>query len=164
MFIYPISHIRYWIFDKVMEMHGHNYNWGPGAGAAHTWRMRFGQRGWLRPTVLKILEEKPMNSIEVMNAIQEMSNGWWRPSPGSIYPLLESLANESLIKKNEEGRYELTARYSRESGPQEEGDDIITSIESDVSYLEELASTDKEKFAKYGKRIEKITARLSKLK
>ena len=146
-----------------MEMHGHNYDWGAGAGTAHAWRMRFGQRGWLRPTVLKILEEKPMNGIEVMNAIQEMSNGWWRPSPGSIYPLLESLANESLIKKNGDGKYELTARYGRESGSQDEGDDIITSIESDVSYLEELASTDKEKFARYGKRIEKITARLSKL-
>ena len=43
-----------------------------------------------------------------MDAIEGMSQGWWRPSPGSVYPLLETIAKEGSIKKREDGKYELT--------------------------------------------------------
>jgi DNA-binding PadR family transcriptional regulator len=132
--------------------------WGP-----HSWRMRLGQRGWLRPTVLKILEDKPMNGIEIMNKIQEMSMGWWRPSPGSIYPLLEVLNTENMIRKREDGKYELTQKYKSEFGPVGEIEEILTNIEGNVSYLEELRGDDKSKVSGYKKRIVKISNRLSEL-
>lgn len=132
-------------------------------GGNHSWRLRLGQRGWLRPTVLKLLEDKPMNGIEIMNKIQEMSRGWWRPSPGSIYPLLEGLSTESMIKKREDGKYELTKTYKSEFGPQGEVEEVLTGIEGNVSYLEELSQLKKEKFSEHRKRLEKISARISKL-
>ncbi len=130
---------------------------------AAQWRMNFGQRGWIRPTVLKVLESGPKNGIEIMDSIQEMSKGWWRPSPGSIYPLLEQLSEDGLVKKNTSGKYELTKVYHKESGPINDTEDIITKMEGSVSYFEELAQSNKKMFSEYKDKIEKISKRLSKL-
>ncbi len=129
-----------------------------------SWRMKLGQRGWLKPTVLKSLEAGPMNGIEIMNRIQEMSHGWWRPSPGSIYPLLETLAVESLVKKNSDGRYELTSRYRNAYGPMNPSDEVITNMEGNISYLEELSKSDRKAFLAYKQRVAKMISRLSRLK
>ena len=128
------------------------------------WRMKFGQRGWLRPLVLKLLEDKPMNGIEIMNHMQEMSQGWWRPSPGSIYPLLDNLATEGLVKKRQDGRYEPTQAYGREKGQASQADQVLASMESEVSYLQELAQSDRKEFAAHRARITGIVQKLSRLK
>ncbi len=126
----------------------------------HAWRTMFGRRGWLRPTLLRILEEEPMNGIEIINKIQEMSNGWWKPSPGSIYPLLEDLTKEKIIKKKSDGRYQLTETAKETS---EDLDEVFRSIEGSVSYMEELSSSKKTKFGAYKGRIKEISSRLSRL-
>ena len=135
-------------------------------GDMYSWRMRLGQRGWLRPTVLKILGDKPMNGIEIINSIHDMSHGWWRPSPGSIYPLLEGLCNEKIIRKNADGKYELTDKeqFSGQGGPKSQAEEVLTSMDGDISYLEELSQTDRKRFLKYRKRIAEICSRLSRLK
>ena len=46
-----------------------------------------------------------------------MTRGRWRPSPGSVYPLLEDLSTEKLVKKRDDGRYELTPEAIREMQP-----------------------------------------------
>lgn len=147
-------------------MHAHDEGFGRGADAwqhAAQWRMNFGQRGWIRPTVLKVLESGPKNGIEIMDSIREMSRGWWRPSPGSIYPLLEQLSGEGVIKKNSSGKYELTKTYRKESVPVNDTDDIITKMESSASYFEELAHSDRKAFSEYKDRIRKVAKRLSEL-
>ena len=53
-------------------------------------RMQFGQRGFLRPQIIELFEQEPMNGVDIMNRLQEMSHGWYRPSPGSIYPCSSS--------------------------------------------------------------------------
>ena len=66
--------------------------------------------GGLRYIVLYILRESPKNGAEIMTETERSSMGFWRPSPGSIYPLLNSLAEEDLVKKRDDGRYELTQK------------------------------------------------------
>ena len=127
-------------------------------------RKWLGQRGWMRPTVLSLLEEKPMKGIEIMDKLEERSKGWWRPSPGSIYPLLEELSKEELIRKRKDGRYEVTGRLENNSGKPEEVDDVITNMEGSVSYLEEVASSNGRKITGYGSRLSKIAERLKKIK
>jgi len=95
-----------------------------------------------------------------MNELQKMSHGRYRPSPGSIYPLLEQLEKEGLIAKNKDGKFELTTAYVRQSGI---GDDVASALsvmESNTSYLEDLQKTDWPSLSKYGDRIEKLTRRL----
>ncbi|MDW8033667.1 MAG: PadR family transcriptional regulator [Nitrososphaerota archaeon] len=70
-------------------------------------------KGLLKYLVLEMLNEKPMSGSEIMDKIEEDTKGAWRPSPGSIYPLLTWLHEKGFIKplpKDESGikRYELT--------------------------------------------------------
>jgi DNA-binding PadR family transcriptional regulator len=58
-----------------------------------------------------LLAEEPRNGYQLMQAIEERSEGFWRPSPGSVYPTLAQLEDEGLIRSVEtEGarRFELT--------------------------------------------------------
>ena len=68
-------------------------------------------RGDVRTAVLAILAEKPMHGYQIMAEIEERSGGAWKPSPGSVYPTLQLLADEGLILSEESnGRktYSLT--------------------------------------------------------
>ncbi len=51
----------------------------------------------LRYWILFLLRRKEMTGAEIMNTLEEMSMGMWRPSPGSVYPMLKDLETEGLI-------------------------------------------------------------------
>lgn len=55
-------------------------------------------RGFLKQYILRLLSTKPMHGYEVMDEIQKKSNGFWRPSAGSVYPTLTWLENRGLIE------------------------------------------------------------------
>ena len=69
-------------------------------------------KGFLRYHVLEGLNEKPMSGSELMDQIQKHTEGAWKPSPGSIYPLLAWLQDNTYVKElptdNGFKRYELT--------------------------------------------------------
>lgn len=56
-------------------------------------------KGFLRFYVLNMLNEKPMSGSEIMNEIEKRSGGCWKPSPGSIYPLMAWLQDKGYIKE-----------------------------------------------------------------
>mgnify|MGYP001770701350 CR=1 FL=1 len=57
------------------------------------------RRGALRDIVLYILAFKgELTGAQIIDEIERWSFGFWRPSPGSIYPLLDDLEKEGLIK------------------------------------------------------------------
>jgi len=58
-------------------------------------------KGFLRYYVLKLLNEKPMSGSEIMDEIEKRTKGHWKPSPGSIYPLIAWLQDEGYIKEAE---------------------------------------------------------------
>ena len=59
------------------------------------------QKGDVRAAVLALLLEKPMHGYQIINEIGERSNGSWKPSPGSVYPTLQLLADEGLVAAEE---------------------------------------------------------------
>ena len=68
-------------------------------------------RGDVRAAVLALLVEQPMHGYQIIHEIEERSGGSWKPSPGSVYPTLQLLADEGLISADESnGRktYSLT--------------------------------------------------------
>lgn len=68
-------------------------------------------KGDVRSAVLALLAEKPMHGYQIIREIEERSGGSWKPSPGSVYPTLQLLADEGLVTTSEsDGRktYELT--------------------------------------------------------
>ncbi len=70
------------------------------------------RRGDIRAAVLALLAERPMHGYEMIQELEERSGGLWRPSAGSIYPTLQLLEDEGLIKGEESDgkrRFELTS-------------------------------------------------------
>jgi DNA-binding PadR family transcriptional regulator len=83
---------------------------GRGGGARHGRRPK-ARRGDVRTAALLLLAEEPRNGYGIMQAIEERSGGMWRPSPGAVYPALQQLEDEGLVRADEaEGRriYHLT--------------------------------------------------------
>ncbi|HWE83103.1 MAG TPA: helix-turn-helix transcriptional regulator, partial [Gaiellaceae bacterium] len=56
---------------------------GPGFGGPGGPRGRRMRRGNVRAAILLLLEEEPRNGYQVMQEIEQRSDGAWRPSPGS---------------------------------------------------------------------------------
>lgn len=69
-------------------------------------------KGFIRYHVLEGLNQKPMSGSELMEDIEKHTGGCWKPSPGSIYPLLSWLQDNGHIKElpveNGLKRYKLT--------------------------------------------------------
>src|SRR5919199_2265841 len=88
---------------------GHGF--GPGGhGRWHGGRGRRG-RGNVRAAILALLAEEPRHGYAVMTELAARSGGLWRPSPGSVYPVLQQLQDEGLVaSRDAEGRkvFELT--------------------------------------------------------
>ncbi len=108
--------------------------WGPGGpgGPGHhgpRGRGRGGRarRGDVRAAMLLLLEGQAQNGYQLIQEIERRTEGVWKPSPGSVYPALQQLEDEGLVRAVEiDGRkaYELTdeGRSHVESNRAELGD------------------------------------------
>lgn len=72
-------------------------------------------KGFLRFFVLKLLNLKPLSGAELIEEIAKRTSGKWKPSPGSIYPLLAWLQDKGIVEEvptEEAGirRYKLTEK------------------------------------------------------
>ncbi|HEV2450991.1 MAG TPA: PadR family transcriptional regulator [Streptosporangiaceae bacterium] len=59
------------------------------------------RRGDVRAAALALLAEEPRNGYQIIQELSERSGGVWRPSPGSVYPALQQLEDEGLIRAQE---------------------------------------------------------------
>jgi DNA-binding PadR family transcriptional regulator len=93
--------------------YGHGRGWFGGYGpsgwppprSGGYWRGRKARRGDIRTAALLLLAEEPRNGYQIMQEVEHRSDGVWRPSPGSVYPALQQLEDEGLIRSEEvEGR------------------------------------------------------------
>jgi len=78
---------------------------------SHAFGRRAG-RGDIRTAILVLLAEEPMHGYQIIQELTERTGGVWRPSPGSVYPTLQQLQDEELVREapSESGKrvYELT--------------------------------------------------------
>jgi DNA-binding PadR family transcriptional regulator len=80
------------------------------------------RRGDVRQAILGALSERPMHGYQVIQELEAQSGGRWRPSAGSVYPTLQLLEDEGLVRSElVEGRrtYSLTdeGRAAAARGP-----------------------------------------------
>lgn len=106
---------------------------GRGGGGEHRYGERWGgrrhRRGDIRLVLLAALLNGPAHGYELMGRLEESSGGEWRPSPGSVYPTLQLLEDEGLVRSVTEGDrrvYELT-----EAGREQADPEILASLASD---------------------------------
>jgi DNA-binding PadR family transcriptional regulator len=87
-----------WIFD-----------WDVGAGPRGRGRhrrrgpgRRFFRQGEVRMALLSLLGEEPAHGYELMKRLEERSGGMYRASAGTVYPVLQQLEDEGLVRIEEE--------------------------------------------------------------
>lgn len=76
---------------------------GRGGSSGGRGRGRGVARGDVRIAVLTLLTEEPMHGYQIITELADRTHGVWRPSPGSIYPLLQQLADEGLVVSTDDG-------------------------------------------------------------
>ena len=64
-------------------------------------RRRLFGPGELRLVLLAMLAEEPRHGYELIKALEDMTAGSYSPSPGTIYPTLQMLADEGLIAEKD---------------------------------------------------------------
>jgi DNA-binding PadR family transcriptional regulator len=107
-------------------------------------------RGDVRASVLALLAEQPMHGYQMLGELAERSGGTWRPSPGSVYPVLQQLQDEGLVQPEEtdgsrvfhlteagrayveEHRDELAAPWEAMAGSRHEGTHQLFQVMSQV--------------------------------
>ncbi|MEU3015979.1 MULTISPECIES: PadR family transcriptional regulator [unclassified Nocardiopsis] len=109
------------------------------------------RRGDVRTGILMLLAEEPRSGYEIIREGRERSGGAWRPSPGSVYPMLQQLEDEGLVAPVAgEGRrrpYQLTdegVAHLEENGadltpPWEAGADAYADARSRYEEISTLA-------------------------
>ena len=55
----------------------------------------------MKYVILKLLRDKPMHGYEVMKELEEHTRGCYKPSPGTVYPTLQWLEDEGLVRSEE---------------------------------------------------------------
>jgi len=82
----------------------------------------------VRLALLSLLQDEPAHGYELMKRLEERSGGMYRASAGTVYPVLQQLEDEGLVKIAEaDGKkvYHLTAA----------GREELTSHEDHVSKI-----------------------------
>jgi Transcriptional regulator PadR-like family len=103
------------------------------------WHMR--KKRGLRNWMLMILQRAPRNGAEIRNDMEVMTHGWWRPSPGSVYPLLEEMVQEGSLQKRDDGRYVVlqpsNVGWPGAMGPRTPSE-VLRELSGLTAYLEDL--------------------------
>lgn len=96
---------------------------GPFApGSAHGGARRRGRmfgQGELRLALLKLVADSPLHGYELIKAIEELTGGAYAPSPGTVYPTLQLLADEGAIAERPDDGSSRKAYAATELGKDE---------------------------------------------
>ena len=98
-------------------------------------------KGVLKFIVLKTLNKGDYTGYNLINVIKE-ETGFWKPSPGSIYPLMNDLLKKGFVsceKKSNQKIYSLTKKgkefYKKTESSRKK---IVKEIEEGIRFLEIL--------------------------
>jgi len=99
-----------WIFDWDLGMGPRGGRRG-GKGRGRGPRRTFFRQGEVRMALLSLLDDGPAHGYELMKRLEERSGGMYKASAGTVYPVLQQLEDEDLVRaQDEEGKkvYHLT--------------------------------------------------------
>ena len=138
------------------------------------WPFRFGMRRkrGLPHMIVYLLTGSAKNGVELMDGVESMTRGWWRPTPGSIYPLLKEMTDDGIVKRLEDGRYELTSKGRTQAGgfvgprPRRERstEEMLDLMQNFVSNMEDSNTSGKESMEPHADRLADLAKRLTDLR
>jgi DNA-binding PadR family transcriptional regulator len=106
-----------------------------------------------------------------MDGVESITRGWWRPTAGSIYPLLKEMTDQGIVKRLDDGRYELTGKgriqvegtFGRHHQRPRTMDDMVGQMQAFVSYMEDVKGTGSGNLEPHLGRLKGLAKRLSDL-
>jgi DNA-binding PadR family transcriptional regulator len=112
-----------------------HFGWGPGRRGRRGGPGRRARRGDVRAAALALLSERPMHGYEMIQELEERTDGVWRPSPGAVYPALQLLEDQGLVTADAEAGkrlYSLTDAGREEAaklGDRKPWDEVTAGID-----------------------------------
>lgn len=100
--------------------------WAGRQGRRFRWRVF--ERGDLKFVILRLLSRQPMHGYEIMQALEKRAGGWYRASPGSVYPTLQMLEDQGLVSSQEEGGKRVYSITEEGRGYLERHGDLVDEI------------------------------------
>jgi DNA-binding PadR family transcriptional regulator len=112
-----------------------HFGWGPGRRGRRGGPGRRARRGDVRAAALALLGERPMHGYEMIQELEERTDGVWRPSPGAVYPALQLLEDQGFVTADAEAGkrlYSLTDAGREEAaklGDRKPWDEVTAGID-----------------------------------
>src|SRR5262245_20693512 len=100
--------------------HSHNdqgFPFGMGFGRGRGFGRERLLRGHLNMIILELIKERPRHGYDVIKAIEDRFHGFYSPSAGSVYPILQELEDQGFVTSSEESGkkiYSITKDGERE--------------------------------------------------
>jgi DNA-binding PadR family transcriptional regulator len=85
---------------------------------------RFFGRGDLKYVILELLKDQPRHGYDIIRALEDRMRGFYRPSPGSVYPTLQMLEDLGYVTSS-----------------QQEGKKVYSITDAGRRYLDEQQTT-----------------------
>ncbi|MDI9609480.1 MAG: PadR family transcriptional regulator [Candidatus Verstraetearchaeota archaeon] len=60
--------------------------------------LEWSRKGYMGMALLLMINERPLTGYEIMRTMYETTQGFWRPTPGGVYPVLKKLESEGLVR------------------------------------------------------------------
>ena len=107
--------------------------------------------GELRLALLALINEEPRHGYELIRAIEDMTGGGYAPSPGAVYPTLQMLEEEGLIKQ--------TRSEADEESSAKKPFKVTKAGKAELAEREDEVEALMERLGEHGERAEKVKAK-----
>jgi DNA-binding PadR family transcriptional regulator len=116
------------------------------------------ERGDLKFVILRLVSEQPMHGYEVMKALEKESGGYYRPSPGSVYPTLQLLEDEGYVTVEERDGKKIYSITDEGQAYLDDNEDVIDDVFERVEHFtDRFFGRDMKELSKSFSRLAQLT-------
>jgi DNA-binding PadR family transcriptional regulator len=139
-----------------------DFDFGFGPRRRHRRRRRMKwklfERGDLKFVILRLVSRQPMHGYDVMKALEEESGGYYKPSPGSVYPTLQMLEDEGFLTVEEKDGKKIYSITDEGLAYLDENEDLVDDVFERVEqFTDRFFGNDMKALSKSFSRIAQIT-------
>ena len=103
---------------------------------------KFFERGHLKFVILDLIKQEPRHGYDIIQVLEEQFHGFYSPSAGTVYPILQLLEDQGFVKINEqEGKKVYTIT--------DEGKEYLEDHEEELEHFRKRGERFEEKFGPY---------------
>lgn len=115
-------------------------------------------RGDVRAATLLLLAEQPSHGYQIIQQVSERSGGIWQPSPGSVYPALQLLEDEGLVRVEQtEGRRVFHLTEVGQAYVEEHRDELMAAWNAVVESVDDKEQELRELFHLLGDALRQVS-------